>query len=181
MNSYDHSAQKSGTASEFEEGDVNLVAIWLRKDPVRWVAGAMAGLFAGMAALIFAGILASLNGLEFLFPMKIAALPFLGNSATSTGTHLGAIIIGLLTFELVAAFWGVIYAHFTGTNSMKALLAMGMVWGIFSWIFVSNLFIQSFTDVRALELDHWATIATCLIYGLVLSSVAFFDRALRKS
>lgn len=31
--------------------DLNLVEIWLRRDPIRWAAGILAGLFAGVSTL----------------------------------------------------------------------------------------------------------------------------------
>ena len=58
------------------EKDSDIVAIWLKKDPKRWLAGALAGAFAGLMALIFASVLASLAGYEIWFAAKILALPF---------------------------------------------------------------------------------------------------------
>ncbi|MBC7692310.1 MAG: hypothetical protein H7222_11145 [Methylotenera sp.] len=166
--------------SEFEEGDINLVSIWLKTDPVRWVAGAMAGIFAGAVTLVFAGLLASTHGMEFLFPAKIAAIPFMGNVATETGMHMGPIGLGILVHEVLCAVIGAVYAHFTGTNSFKPLLAAGLMWGIFSWVFICNLMSQSFTAIRALELPHNATFLSMLVFGVMLSSTGFFDRALRR-
>lgn len=159
--------------------DMNLVEMWLRKDPVRWIAGALAGLFACVLMTVFAMILSGVFGNEVWFPMKVAALPVLGGSATEFGFHLRPILIGLAVQGGLCAFLGVIYAHFTGTNSLPALLGMGFVWGAFSWIFIFNLFVQSFTDVRAANLSPAAAFPIMMVFGLSLTSVAFFDRALR--
>jgi len=162
-----------------ESGDTNLVEIWLRRDPIRWLAGAMAGLFAGIVMIGFAMVLCVVLGTEVWFPIKLAALPILGSSATEYGMHVPAILVGLVTLEALAAFLGVIYAHFTGTNSLPALLAMGFVWGTFSWIFINNLFMQSFTTISALRIAPGVVFPIVVVFGLSLTSVVFFDRALR--
>src|SRR4051812_44875020 len=88
------------------DGDINIVALWLQADRVRWMAGILAGLFAGLVALAFAGILAAMNGMEFLFPVKLMGTTVMGAVATESGFHLGALFFGLLVFEVVSAFWG---------------------------------------------------------------------------
>ena len=164
------------------EKDSDIVAIWLKKDPQRWIAGALAGAFAGLLALAFASALATFSGHEFWFATKIMALPILGSAATEvglSGSGLKALVIGLIFFEIIAIFWGVLYAHFTGTNSFAPLLGMGLTWGAFSWILINNLFSPSFLDIRALKISNAATFLVWMVYGIALTSVAFFDRAVR--
>jgi hypothetical protein len=163
------------------EEDMDLVAVWLRKDPKRWVAGAMAGLFAGAVMMLFAMVLSVALGAEAWFPIKIAALPFLGGAATEYGVNVQAIVIGAVFHEFIAMVLGIVYAHFTGTNSLPSLLGAGVVWGLFSWIFITNLFCQSFKDVFAAHIPVGAAFPVNLVFGLALTSVAFFDRALRGS
>jgi hypothetical protein len=166
------------------EKDSDIVAIWLKKDPKRWFAGALAGAFAGLMALIFASVLASLAGYEIWFAAKILALPFLGGAATElglSGAGFKAFLIGFIAFELLTAFWGMIYAHFTGTNSLGALLGMGLTWGAFSWIFLNNLFSPSFLDIRALKIPNSAAFFVWMVYGVALTSVAYFDKAVRAN
>ncbi len=165
------------------EKDTDIVAIWLKKDPKRWLAGALAGVFAGLMALIFASVLASLAGYEFWFAGKILAIPFLGGAATElglSGAGFKSFLIGVLAFETLAAFWGVIYAHFTGTNALGPLLGMGLTWGAFSWIFLNNLFSPSFFEIRALAIPNSAAFFVWMVYGVALTSVAYFDRAVRS-
>ena len=81
------------TAGDTEE--VSLTEIWLRKDPKRWMAGAMAGVFAGLVMMAAAMLVSATFGPELWFPVKVAALPFLGGGATELGFHLGAIGTGL--------------------------------------------------------------------------------------
>ncbi|NDD93156.1 hypothetical protein EBZ37_13890, partial [bacterium] len=68
---------------------------------------------------------------------------------------------------------------FTGTNSFAPLLGMGLTWGAFSWIFINNLFAPSFLDIRALNISNGAAFFVWMVYGISLTSVAFFDRAVR--
>jgi hypothetical protein len=161
------------------EEDIDLVALWLRKDPVRWVAGALAGAFAGILMLVFASIVSKIGGQDLLLPVKMWAVPFMGNSATELGMHLPAILVGLIFVEALCAFLGAVYAHFTPTNHLGALLGMGFTWGAFSWIFLSNLFFQSFREIRAIQYPPAVAFFSLMVFGFSLTSVAFFDRVLR--
>ena len=157
---------------------MDIVAIWLRKDPKRWVAGILAGAFAGVLAAAFACLLAKMGGFELWFPLKVAAIPFLGNQATAYGITQ-ALTIGFVVHELLCMFLGFVYAHFTGTNELPTLLGAGLTWGLFSWIFIFNLFTQSFTEIEALHLSKGAGFFVMLVFGLSLTSTAFFDRVIR--
>ncbi len=166
--------------NQHEEGDINIVALWLKKDPTRWTAGALGGFTAGLIALVVAMVLSTMGGYEFLLPTKFPAIPFLGAEATTLGMHLNAILLGLAVQSVLSIFLGVIYAHFTSTNNFKALLGAGFTWGIFSWIFIFNLFIQSFPAVHAMEISRGGALFICLAYGFSLVTVGTFDRMLRK-
>jgi hypothetical protein len=161
--------------------DVNLVETWLQADKVRWAAGIFAGLFAGIVALGFAGVLASAGGMEFLFPVKLMGTAIVGASATEYGPNPSGVIAGLLLVEALAAFWGFVYAHFVKTNSLGALLAMGLVWGAFGWIFHWNLYFHSIKTILASEVSAGAAFPVFMAYGVSLTSVAFFDRIFRGS
>ncbi len=160
------------------EEDTNLVEIWLRKDPARWVAGAMAGIFAGLLAGAFAMAVAKMLGYEMWFPIKLAALPFLGGRATEFGINAG-LITGLIVMESLCMVLGMVYAHFTGLNSLPLLLGAGFTWGCFSWIFINNLFTPAFPDISAANLSKAPGFFVCMVFGLSLTSVAFFDRMVR--
>ncbi len=159
-----------------QEEDYNLVETWLRKDPSRWAAGFLAGLFAGVVALGLASIISVMAGKEFTFAVKLMATPLLGSFATEAGTQAAAVIAGFILFEAICAFWGLVFAHFTQTNHLSSLLAMGLVWGLFSWIFIWNLFLQSFDPIFWAQISAGAVFPICLAYGISLTSVAFFDR-----
>jgi hypothetical protein len=161
-----------------EPGEEDIVALWLRKDPVRWAAGVAAGIVAGMMSLVFAMVLAKANGLEAFYPARIPALPILGNSAMefANGT---AIFVGVAAHLVLCSILGFVYAHFTATNVMTRLLGAGLTWALFSWIFITNLFAMSFTDVAALSYSRGAGLFVNLVFGLSLTSVAFFDKAFR--
>jgi hypothetical protein len=159
--------------------EYDLVAVWLRKDPIRWLSGALAGVVAGAVAMCVAMALASAMGMEFWFPIKLVGTIGLGPSATEYGTHLPAILTGALIFEALCLFLGVVFAHFTGTNAVRSLLAMGLVWGTFSWIFIWNLFLQSFKPINAVKIPSGAVFPVCIAFGLALACVSVFDRTLR--
>jgi hypothetical protein len=171
-----HSPTDSTATEEF-----NLVETWLRVDRVRWIAGVMAGLFAGLVAIGLGGVLAAVSGLEFWFPIKLMATIVLGAQATEVGMILPAILTGLVVFEALCAFWGFVYGHFVKTNSLGPLLAMGVVWGLLAWIFNWNLFMHSIRTIVAADVSPGATFPVCMTYGVALTSIAFFDRALRGS
>lgn len=159
--------------------DIDMIATWLVADKVRWLAGIAAGLFAGVVALGFAGVLATAGGMEFWFPVKLMGTWIVGSAGTEIGPNYGNIFAGLVVVEALAAFWGFVYAHFIKTNSLGALLVMGLVWGVFGWIFHWNLFFHSVRTILASNVSPAAAFPVFLVYGLTLTSVAFFDRAFR--
>ncbi len=161
-------------------GDVNLVEIWLKKDPKRWIAGILGGAFAAIVATVFAAILSKSFGHEVTFPVKVFALLSLGSSATEFAAGTGTLIVGLVTLTLFGAFWGALYAHFTGTNKLGALLGMGFVWGAFLWIFWFCLFFFSFKAFLWAQVSPAGTFPVAMVYGLSLSSVRVFDQMLRR-
>ncbi len=182
---HDHSASNtsmnatSAALSSAMDDDRDIVAMWLTFDAKRWKAGALAGLFAGMVSLAFAMILSQVTGSELWFPARFAAIPFLGGTAMRYD-NTQAILVGFLTHELLAMILGMVYAHFTSVNSFPTLLGAGFVWGTFSWVFISCLFVQSFVDISALNVPKSAFFPVNLVFGLSLASVAFFDRALKN-
>jgi hypothetical protein len=162
-----------------DDNDLDMVVHWLRVDPKRWIAGIVGGFFAGVVALVVAAIVAEVNGLHFLFPVKLFGGILLGAGATDTTSAIGAVIAGLLIFEAICGFFGFIFSHFVFSNASGALLSMGLVWGIFSWIFLWNLFLQSFHVIRFAGVTPGAALPVCLAYGLSMASIGFFDRMLR--
>ncbi len=167
------------TTQHADAHDMDIVALWLRADKVRWTAGILAGLFAGAVALAFAGIIAKVGGFDVLFPARLFGGIVLGSGATNTATGMGSAVVGFMVVEFICVVFGFAYAHFVPTNSFGPLLAMGAVWGIFSWIFLWNLFLQSFQAIRFAAVPTSLALPVCMAYGLSLASVAFFDRMVR--
>jgi hypothetical protein len=162
-----------------EPGDINIVALWLKKDPTRWVAGALAGVLATAVMLAFAMVLCVAFGVDVWYPIKVGGIPVLGGAATEIGSANG-LIVGVITHFALGMFSGIVYAHFTATNTFSALLGMGFVWGTFTWIFITNLYSRAFPDMIAAAVPVGPAFFVNVVFGLALSSVAFFDRALRK-
>ena len=166
-------------AQEQIDDDRDIVAMWLKWDPKRLLAGVMSGLFAGLIAAGFAVVFAKMLGADPLFPIKFAAIPMLGEQALRYD-NTQAILVGLLTHELLCVVLGVVYAHFTGVNSLPALLGAGLIWGSFSWIFISCLFVSAFANIAALSLPKQVFFPFNMVFGLALASTGFFDRMLRN-
>jgi len=163
------------TGASHEPGEMDLVAIWLRFDLPRLISGAMAGVFAGIIMLIFAGILCKLGGLDPLLPVKVPATTLFGGEATALGFHAKYIVTGFIIHSMVTGLLGIVYGHFTQTNRTLPLLGAGFVWGTFSWIFIFNLFTKSFLAVRTLELPAGPAFFVHLAFGLSLVSISYFD------
>lgn len=159
--------------------EVRIVEKWLQRDTTRWIAGTMAGLFAGAVAMTFAMYIASSADLDSWLPIKLFATVFFGNKATEHGMNTTHVIAGAAVLSVIFAFWGAVYAHFTFTNHLPSLLGMGMAWGVFLWIFNWNLYLQSFLEIRSAGISSGAAFPVCMAYGICLASVAFFDRVLR--
>ena len=136
-----------------EEGEMNLVSTWLVFDLPRTIAGALAGIFAGLVAWTFAGFLAKSAGYEFWYPFKIPALVFYGRDALTYGTT-SAILVGTLFHSFICAVLGMVYSHFVKSNRMDALLGAGIMGGTFSWVFINNLFVRSILNVLELNIQN---------------------------
>jgi len=176
-----HSANTSvvnSSAQHSEDDELNVVAAWLSWDTRRVVAGAAAGAFAGLVALLLAMVLSAVNGLDLWFPAKFAALPVLGGTALRYDNTM-AIGVGLIVHQTLSMVLGMFYSHFTINNVTSRLFGAGLVWGIFSWIFISCLFVQSFPDIAAVNLPKSAYLLVNMVFGLSLMSVSMFDRAVR--
>jgi hypothetical protein len=51
---------------------------------------------------------------------------------------------------------------------------MGLVWGTFSWIFLWNLFMQSFRTIYVAQIPSASVFAIWMTFGISLTSLAFF-------
>ncbi len=158
-----------------EEGEMDLVALWLIFDLPRTIAGAISGITAGMIAMVFAAVLAKSGGYEFWYPFKIPAAPLLGNDALTYGMT-PAIFVGTAVHSVICAVLGMVFSHFVKWNKMSALLACGFMWGTFSWIFINNLFVNSFQNIRELSIPKGPAFFVLLVFGFSLSTLKIFDR-----
>lgn len=173
-------SQYTASVQSSEDNDIDMIAIWLRKDPTRWIAGVITGIFAGVVGLIVSGIFAAAGGVrEFMFPFKVAALPFVGPTATAFDAGAGVILAGLLFTSLLCGFWGFVFSHFVWSKRAGTLLVMGLVWGSFSWIFWGNLYLQSIPSFHQAHISSAMMLPMCFGYGLALSALAVIDPMIR--
>ena len=160
--------------------EYDLVAQWLRRDRARWIAGAISGLFAAAVAILAGMTLSALTGQsDITLTPKIFGTLIVGSSATEYTSGVG-LWAGTLVLEILGMISGMIYSHFVPSQSLYALLPMGAAWGIFSWIFLWNLTLQSFTTISALGVPSSEAFAVCLSFGLSLSLIKLFDPLARK-
>ncbi|OFZ53737.1 MAG: hypothetical protein A2428_04095 [Bdellovibrionales bacterium RIFOXYC1_FULL_54_43] len=158
----------------------DLVSNWLRRDAIRWRSGVFSGIFAGLISLGLAMLLSAFGGGDFWFPVKLAATPILGPVATDLAFRPGTLVLGFGLHEALSGFLGFLFSQFVRTNAPRPLLALGIVWGLFSWIFVWSLFLQSFAPIHAAGVSSGAAFLVCLVYGLSLGVTGSVDRMLRR-
>jgi len=176
-----HNSKNGDSENGGRDMDENIVEVWLRRDPVRWAAGALGGLFAGVVMMGLAMVLSMMSGNELWYPTKIPAIPIVGPEVMQLGIILPNILAGLAIHELTCMILGILYAQFTGTNTVLALFGAGLTWGLFSWIFVNNLFSPSWTGVLVQEIPAGVSFFLHIAFGIALMSVGFFDSVLRRA
>jgi hypothetical protein len=160
--------------------ELNIVEILLRKDPARWIAGAMAGLLACVSMFIFVGFMSKTFGSgDFMYLPKLFAIPLIGSSALNFASNTSTLLTGFITLFCLGGFLGAVYSHVTGTNKIGPLFGMGLTWGFFSWVFISNLFSPSFRDIFAAEVHSGGAFFAWMVFGVTLVSVSFFDKIVR--
>ncbi|MBU6152926.1 MAG: hypothetical protein KGP28_01365 [Bdellovibrionales bacterium] len=156
-------------------GEYNVVALWTRFRGERIKAGLFAGIFAGAMMQVFGMIYAASQGMDITTPMRISALPILGNEALAYASGSG-IAVGLFMFFLLCSVLGTTYAHFTGTNHKWNRLGMGLTWGAYSWIFITCLFSPAFRAYEEAAISRGVMFFAWMVFGISLMSVAWFDK-----
>jgi len=155
--------------------ETNLVAHWIKMNPRRVFAGAIAGLFAGGVMLLFAMILSSMAGEAFLAPARLSAIPLLGADAMTEGNFAG-LVVGVVFHEVLCLVLGMLFGHFVYTHDRKSLLGLGATWGIFSWIFLNNLFFNAWREVYvSAQGSNGRMFFACVAFGLCLSVISVLD------
>jgi hypothetical protein len=157
------------------EGEYNLVEMWCSPRRERLIAGVFAGIFAGTMMLLFGMIVCAFLGMDLTMPFKICALPVLGVPALAYGSMTG-ILVGLSVFYTLMIGLGVYYAHVTGINKKGMLFWIGVTWGLWGWVFITNLMMPSFREYLVANVHKGAMFAAWQVYGISLMSVAWFDK-----
>ena len=158
--------------------DIDMIAHWVRLNPVRLIAGALGGVFSSWVALIFAMILLNVSGGEPTYAPKLLAAVLLGSEATEISAGMGTVVTGVVLLSVLCAFLGAVFSHFVYTNKFKPMLMMGLVWGTFSWIFIWCLFLPSFNAILWAKVSAGPVFFVCLLFGAALTSIRFIYSAL---
>jgi hypothetical protein len=154
--------------------DAPIVEHWLKFHPQRFFLGGLSGILAAWGALIVGGLLCLFSEMDPFTPATVLGTILLGSKSMTIGSTTG-LVAGLLVAALIGGFWGLVYAQMTYTNRFFPLLLVGLTWGIYSWIFTWNLFLQSFLDVYSAELPTSAALLVCLAYGFFLTMLGPLD------
>jgi hypothetical protein len=157
------------------EGEYPVALLWSQWRTPRIIAGVFAGIVAGTAMQIAGMIYCSIRGWDIFMPGKISALPWLGREALQFGS-VHALVVGLIAFYALAIVLGMAYAHFTGNNHRGVRFGMGVVWATWGWVFITCLFSPSFQAYQEADIPRGAMFFAWLVFGLSLSSVAWFDK-----
>lgn len=157
-----------------------MVAYWEKIDHYRLLAGALTGLIGGIITVFIALFLSAYWGLESLYPIKLFATICMGSSATELGDRTDVLLTGGLVIFGLFSILGLIFSHFVFARSIFGLFWMGIVWGIFSWIFIWNLFLQAFKPILNSGVNSSSVLLLCLIYGSSLLMLKWIEPLVRK-
>ena len=159
--------------------ELNLTETWLRKDPVRWTAGAISGFVAGLVAILVSMAVSRSTGGDPWIMVKLFASIFVGPEALRFTAGAGVLAVGLIAYQLLSVLLGVAFSHFVFTNRPLPVLAMGFTWGFFQWVFWANLYLQSIRAFVAADISSGPRLLICMSFGLSLIVLVWVDPMLR--
>ncbi len=154
--------------------EYSLVATWLRKDPGCLLESALAGSFSAISSAMVASLIAQQAGYPPAFPLKLLGTIIAGPQNTDYDT--GCMALGIYLWLGLCIFSTTVFAHFVATRRFQSLFLMGLVWGTFSWIFLWNLFMQSFPAIYNAHIPSASVFCIWMVFGMSLTSLALFAR-----
>lgn len=139
-------------------------------------AGAIAGL-AGGAVMWLAAMIAARPDMGFLFPLRLVAASFMGESALDTGQTLAPLLLGTLLVAMTSVLFGLVYTSILpeGVDVFVAML-VGVVYAAALWL------VTWFALARVLDPILYAAgrpfhmLALQALYGAVLGLLVPFLR-----
>lgn len=139
--------------------------------------GAAAGLVAGVAMLSVQVAIAVLAGDPPLWPLRLSASVFIGESALTTTSAATAVLVGAIGHFVLAAVFGMIYGVFSSalTRPMRAWpqrqAIVGTLYGVVIWI-VNLQVLARLASPWLLDTSQVLQLAThALAYGLPLGLI----------
>ena len=101
--------------------------------PALW-GGTVAGLVGGVLLTLFNLLTDLVRGRDLWAGVKVAAYPFVGETALAPGYDAGPVLQGLTTHLGISVIWGVLFALTAFGMSRAATVSFGIIWGVLVWI-----------------------------------------------
>lgn len=157
----------------------SIAHIWSRFN-VKWIiAGAIAGVGAGLAMLAVASLIAAQYLGEWSQSIKLLAVTFHGPNILQFGPLTFQALYGLFLHLALAALYGVIFAQLVDEEcSGAALIVLGLTTSLIVWVFGCALFLPSINFVLTQAMPIRVAILLHLTFGLSFGLIAQVTRRL---
>ncbi len=141
-------------------------------------AGAIAGL-AGGVAMWLAAMIAASSDMGFLFPLRLVAASFMGESALDTGQTAAPVLLGTLLVAMTSVLFGLVYTSILPERvDVFGAMLVGVVYSAALWV------VTWFALARVLDPILYAAgrsipfhmLALYALYGAVLGLLVPFLR-----
>lgn len=128
------------------------------------------GLLAGALMLVVLLILSAGRGAGLGAPLYIFASTVMGPRAMDGGA--GPVVLGLAIHFFVAAVLGMAYVAIVGRTTMRRMLGVGVLYGMFVWALVQFVVLPIVNPFAAVQLGTvWPFFLGHVAYGLMLASL----------
>jgi hypothetical protein len=132
------------------------------------VAGAVAGLIAGVLMAMWSMGYAAYQGLGFFLPLKLIAATFLGVNAIIGGFWV--LLLGVLIHLSVSAGWGVVFGALARRLGVGASTALGGIYGLAVYLLMTFLVLPWIDPVMRARVEVTMTsfLIAHLVFGIAL-------------
>lgn len=155
----------------------SIAHIWSRFN-LKWIiAGALAGIGAGLVMLAFASLIAAHYLGEWSQSIKLLAVTFHGPSVLQFGPLTPEALHGLFLHLGLASLYGMIFAQLVDEEcNGAALIVLGLTTSLIVWVFGCALFLPSINFVLTQAMPIRVAILLHLTFGLSFGLIAQVTR-----